>query len=172
MDTALALYNRTDDQRKAGTAAAIDVLRAQVELRRQQQLLRSQKNRLAKNKLTLARVIGLPNGQEFSLSESVPFTPLDSITLEEALRTAAVQRADFQSQQARVRAAEEAVKAARGERYPTADLTANYGDVGRTLADSHGTFQVVASARVNLFDGKRIAGDIIQAQAVVKAASE
>jgi outer membrane protein TolC len=168
VDTAQALYKRTDDQKIAGTAAAIDVLRSQVELKRQQQLLLAEKNRLEKDKLVLARVIGLPNGQEFSPGESVTFAPLGSLTLEEALHTAAAQRADFQSQQARVRAAEEGVKAARGERYPTANLTANYGDVGRTLADSHGTFQVVASARVNLFDGHRIEGDIVQAQAELK----
>ena len=33
-------------------------------------------------------------------------------------------RPDLQSSQARVRAAEDAVKAARGERYPTAQITA------------------------------------------------
>jgi outer membrane protein TolC len=64
-----------------------------------------------------------------------------------------------------VRAAEEAVKAARGERYPTAGVTADYGDVGPTLASSHGTFSFVASAKVNLFDGGRISGDVIQAKA-------
>jgi outer membrane protein TolC len=166
--TALALYTRSDDQRRAGTAAAIDVLRAQVELKQQQQRLLAQTNQFEKDKLVLGRVIGLPDGQTFSLSEAVPFAPLVSITLQEALQMSAAQRPDLQSYQARVRAAEEAVKGARGERYPTADISANYGDVGRTLADSHGTFTVVASAKVNLFDGKRIEGDIVQARAQLK----
>ncbi len=78
------------------------------------------------------------------------------------------QRPDYKSYQARVHAAEESLRAARGERYPTAAITANYGDIGLTLANSHGTFGVTASASVNLFDGGRIGADVIQAQASLK----
>jgi outer membrane protein TolC len=60
------------------------------------------------------------------------------------------------------------VRAARGERYPTASVTADYGDVGLTLAESHGTFSVEVAAKVNLFDGGRIAADVVQAQAALK----
>jgi outer membrane protein TolC len=166
--TALALYSRTDDQRRAGTAAAIDVLRAQVELKQQQQRLLAQTNQLDKDKLVLGRIIGLPDRQAFNLSESVPFAALPSMTLEEAFATASTKRPDLQGYEARVRAAEETVKAARAERYPTADISANYGAVGTTLASSHGTFEVAATARVNVFNGGRIAGDIVQAQAQLK----
>jgi len=166
--TAMALYTRAEDQRRAGTAAVIDVLRAQVELKQQQQRLLAQTNQLAKDKLVLARVIGLPDGQEFNLSESVPFAPLALMTPEEAFAAASAKRADLQSSHARVRAAEETLKAARAERYPTADISANYGDVGTTLANSHGTFTFVATAKVNLFNGGRISGDVVQAQAQLK----
>jgi outer membrane protein TolC len=168
VETAQALYTRTDDQQKAGTAAGIDVLRSQVELKQQQQRLLAQKNQFDKDKLALSRVIGLPGGQEFNLSETAPFSPLTSLTQDEALRTALAQRPDYQSYQARVRAAEESVTAARGQRYPTVGVTANYGDVGPTLASSHGTFTFVATAKVNLFDGGRISGDVIQAKAALK----
>jgi outer membrane protein TolC len=67
-----------------------------------------------------------------------------------------------------VRAAEESVSAARAQRYPTAGVTADYGDIGPTLASSHGTFSFVASAKINLFDGGRISGDEIQAKAALK----
>ena len=115
-----ALYDRAIDQQTAGTAAGIDVLRSQVELKQQQQRLLVQTNQFEKDKLALGRVIGMPAGQPFIISETVPFAPLASITQEQALQTAAQQRPDFRSSQARVRAAAEAVKAARGERYPTA----------------------------------------------------
>src|SRR5207245_2221418 len=91
-----------------------------------------------------------------------------ALTQEQALQTALQQRPDFQSYQALLRAAEEAVKAARGERYPTAEVTADYGDAGRTLTNSHGTFSFVASAKISLFDGGRIAGDIVKAKAALK----
>jgi outer membrane protein TolC len=168
VETAQALYDRANDQQKAGTAAGIDVLRSQVELKQQQQRLLAQRNQFDKDKLALGRVIGLPAGQEFNLSESAPFSPLTSMTQDQALSTALAQRPDYQSDQARVRAAEDAVQAARGERYPTAGVTADYGDVGPTLASSHGTFSFVASAKVNLFDGGRISGDVIQAKAALK----
>ncbi len=168
VETAQALYDRTADQQRAGTAAGIDVLRSQVELKQQQQRLLAQRNQFDKDKLVLGRVIGLPNGQGFNLSETAPYAPLTAMTQEQALLAAIAQRPDYQSGQARVRAAENDVQAARGQRYPTAGVTADYGDVGPALNDSHGTFTFVASAKVNLFNGGRIAGDVIRAKAALK----
>jgi outer membrane protein TolC len=168
VETAQALYDRSADQLKAGTAAAIDVLRAQVELKQQQQRLLAQQNQFEKDKLSLGRVIGLPDGQDFHLAENAPFAPLTSITLEQALENAPKQRPDYQSADARERAAEDAVKAAQAERHPTAGVTADYGDVGTTPNNSHGTFTFNASASINLFDGRRIEGDIVQAKAALK----
>ena len=168
VETSQALYDRAVDQQNAGTAAGIDVLRSQVELKQQQQRLLAQRNQFEKDKLTLGRVIGLAPGQNFNISETAPFAPLSAMTQDQALQTAIQQRPDFKSYQARVRAAEETIKAARGERYPTADVTADYGDVGPTLGNSHGTFSFVASAKINVFDGGRIAGDLVQAKAALK----
>ena len=168
VETAQALYDRAADQLQAGTTARIDVLRAQVELKQQQQRLIAQENQFAKDKLALGRVIGLPVGQDLNIAESVPFAALTSITQEQALSTALEQRPDFQSYQARVRAAEESVKAAHGQRYPTGLITGDYGDVGTSLANSHGTFTFAASARFNIFDARRIEADIIQAKAALK----
>jgi outer membrane protein TolC len=170
--TSQALYDRAVDQQNAGTASGIDVLRSQVELKQQQQRLLAQRNQFDRDKLALGRVIGLPPGQEFNLSETAPFSPLTSLTQDEALKTALAQRPDYQSYQARVRAAQETVKAARGERYPTAGVTADYGDVGYTLANSHGTFSFVASAKINVFDGGRIRGDEVRAKAALKQSQD
>jgi len=163
-----ALYDRTADQKKAGTSPGIDVLRSQVELKTQQQRLLAQENQLAKDKLSLGRIIGLPSGQDFNIAEAVPYSALASITQEEALRTALEQRPDYQSAKAQVRAAEEAVRATRAERYPTAGVTGDYGDVGPTIANSHGTFTFMASLKFNIFDGGRISSDEIQAKAALK----
>jgi outer membrane protein TolC len=168
VETAQALYDRTMDQQRAGTAAGIDVLRSKVELKQQQQRLLAQRNQFDKDKLALSRVIGLPNGQEFNLSETAPFAPLTTLTQDQALLAALAQRPDYQSDQARVRAADNDLQAARGERYPTAGVTADYGDVGPTLNNSHGTFTFVASAKINLFNGGRISGDVIRAKAALK----
>ncbi|HUE20886.1 MAG TPA: TolC family protein [Bryobacteraceae bacterium] len=163
-----ALYDRTADQKKAGTSPGIDVLRSEVELKTQQQRLLAQENQLAKDKLALGRVIGLPNGQDFHIADAEPYSPLASITQEQALRTALEQRPDYQAAQAQVRAAEETVRATRAERYPTAGVTGDYGDVGPTIGESHGTFTFMAALKFNIFDGGRISSDEIQAKAVLK----
>jgi outer membrane protein TolC len=168
VETAKALYDRAVDQERAGTSAGIDVLRSQVELKQQQQRLLAQQNQFDKNKIELGRVIGLPPGQDFNLSDTTPFSPLTALTLDQALAAAIAQRPDYQSYQARVRAAEETVKAARGERYPTAGVSADYGVIGPLPSEAHGTFTFSASAKVNLFDGGRIKSDVIQAQAALK----
>jgi outer membrane protein TolC len=168
VETSQVLYDRAIDQQHAGTAAGIDVLRSQVELKQQMQRLLVQTNQFEKDKLALGRVIGMPAGQDFKIVETAPFGPLASMTQDQALQTALQQRPDFQSYKARVRAAEEALKAARGERYPTAQITADYGDVGTTLGDARGTFSVVASAKIPVFDGGRIAGDVIRARSALK----
>src|SRR6202158_3588939 len=168
VETSQALFDRAVDQQNAGTAAGIDVLRSQVELKQQQQRLLAQTNQFQKDKLTLGRAIGLPAVQEFNISETAPFGPLASLTQDQALQTALQRRPDLQSYKARVRAAEETVKAARGERYPTAAVTADYGDVGPTLGDSHRTFSVVASATITVFDGGRKGGEFLQSRSALE----
>ena len=69
---AQALYNKAVDQQNAGLSPAIDTLRSQVELQTRQQQLIVARNDYAKQKLSLARIIGLPPGQQFELIEKAP----------------------------------------------------------------------------------------------------
>uniref|UniRef100_Q01SW1 Outer membrane efflux protein n=1 Tax=Solibacter usitatus (strain Ellin6076) TaxID=234267 RepID=Q01SW1_SOLUE len=163
--TAEAIYNRAVDQKKAGVAPAIDVLRAQVEFKTQQQRLLVEQNQFAKDKLTLGRVIGLPPGQPFYIADATPFTPFSGLTLDQALRTAVAQRADYQSARKLFLAADDALKAARAEWYPTVDLNGYYGVTGPTPGNSHGVFLVTGALNFNIFNGGRIHGDIEQARA-------
>ena len=166
--TAQALYERARDQHQAGISPAIDELRAQVELKTRQQDLLGQENQLAKDKLALARVIGLPSGQTFNLSDKIPYTPLEEPAAEDILQRAYAARADYQSAILQVGAAEASRRAVAAERYPTLSVAGNYGDVGPNLANSHGTFTATASLNVNVFDGGRTRADLVQADAVVK----
>jgi outer membrane protein TolC len=168
VNTAEAIYNRAVDQHTAGTSPAIDVLRAQVELKTQQQRLLAQQNQFDKDKLTLARVIGLPAGQTFDTADKVPYAPLSGLTQEEALRMALAQRPDYQSARKTVEGAEEAVRAAHAQWYPTAGINGFYGDWGPTLASSHGVFTLSAAVTFNIFNGGRIRSDVEQARAVLK----
>jgi outer membrane protein TolC len=166
--TAQALFDRATDQKKAGTVAGIDVLRAEVELRTEQQRLVAQKNQLDKDKLVLARAIGLPAGQQFSVADTLPFSNLTT-SLDDLLKQAYDHRPDYRAAQASVRAAEYAIDAAKSEHYwPQVIVTGDYGDIGTTLASSHGTYSVLAGVRVPIYAGGRARIDTEQAETVLR----
>ena len=129
-DTAKVLFDQTTDQKKAGLAAAVDVLRSDVELQAREQRLIVARNNLAKQKLVLARAIGLPAGQTFDITTEVAYQPLTTSTLDEALQQAYASRPDYKSLTEQVRSAELQKKAASAERYPTLSAIADYGDIG------------------------------------------
>ncbi len=168
IDTSQTLFQRATDQRSAGTVPAIDQLRAEVQLRTDQQSLLVAQNQLAKDKLSLARVIGLPSGQQFNLTDTLPFAPLAEITPEEALREAYANRADYKAANERIRAAELARKAAMAEYYPTATLNGNFGDAGVNLGHSHNVFGVTGAVQWNIFSGGRIKSEIEQADVALR----
>jgi outer membrane protein TolC len=168
LNTAQALYDRASDQKRAGTVAGIDVLRADVQRQTEQQRLLAQKNEVEKDKLVLARAIGLPPGQAFNVADVLPFAPL-ATALPDLLKQAYDRRPDFRGAQANVRAAEYAIEAARSEHYwPSVVVSADYGDIGSTFANSHGTYSIVAGVRIPIYAGGRTRSDIEQAEAVLR----
>jgi outer membrane protein TolC len=171
-DTAKALYQQTSDQKKAGVAAAVDVLRSQVELQAREQELIVARNNLSKQKLVLARVIGLPTGQTFTLTSKVAYRPLATMSLNEALSDAYAHRPDYHSAIAQLRAAKLDRKAVAAERYPSISLQADYGDIGVNPANSHGTVNAAAVLTIPIFEGGKIHGDALQAGAALKQARE
>ena len=170
VNTAQTLYNLAVDQKNAGVTPGIDVLRAQVELQVQQQRLVAAKNDYEKQKLQLARAIGLPVSQEIEFTETgMPNAPIPPITLEQALARAYSHRADYKAAQSQVRAAEYTRKAAAAERLPSVQLNADYGVLGNTPGSSHGTFTATGALVIPIFQGGRVKGDITQADALLAA---
>jgi outer membrane protein TolC len=168
LKSAQAIYNKAVDLKKAGVIPGVDVLRAQVELQGQQQRLMFFQNAFEKQKLNLARAIGLPIGQEFMLADPITYAPAQAVTLEEALEQAQNSRADFQSAVALVRAAESNKRAAQGEGLPSLRFNADYGDIGLAPGASHGTFTVAANLRVPIFQGGLVRGKVLEADALLQ----
>lgn len=154
VNVAEMLYQIARDRHSAGVTPAIDELRAKVEWQTQQQRLLAQQNQVAKDELALARVIGLAPGQKFRLTDQAPFAPLEGLSPEDLLTRALASRADYLSAQSQMRAAELARQAVDAARYPTLSFSGNYGDIGNTLADSHGTYTATGTLKVYLFDGR------------------
>ncbi len=168
VSTAQALYDRAVDQKQAGTVPGIDVLRAEVELKTEQQRLVAQKNQVEKDKLTLARAIGLPNGQRFMVSDTLPFAPVQT-ALEDLLKQAYDRRPDIRAAEANLRAAQFAIESAHAEHYwPSVVAQADYGDIGKTFANSHGTYTFIAGVRFPIYAGGRSRSDVEEAEAVFR----
>ena len=165
LQTATAVYQQTSDMKNAGLAAAIDVLRSQVEIQAQQQRLLAVQNDFEKQKLSLARAVGLPTEQAFTLTDSMPFTPAPPLSLQEAMDEAFRSRADYRSAQSLLHAAEMARRAANDERLPSLSLNGDYGDIGNRPTSSHGTFTAAAALNIPIFQGGKVRADQMQADA-------
>lgn len=170
VNNAQALSDKAADQLKAGLTPAIDALRAQVELQTRQQQLIAARNDYDKQKLTFARVIGLPPGQEFALTEKAPYKTLTTQPVDVYLQRAYASRSDYQAALAQVRSAELTRTAATAGHYPTLDVNANYGDIGVTPAHSNGTWQVAGSLTIPIFAGGKTHSDVLEAEAQLKQA--
>jgi outer membrane protein TolC len=168
VQTAQALYDLAVDRKKAGVAPAIDVLRAQVELQAQQQGLIVATNEFEKEKLDLARAIGLPLGQRFDLSDDLRFSALPPMTVEDVVQLAYRDRSDLQSAQAKVRAAQYARKAAEATKLPSLQGIANYGVNGPGPGQSHGDYTVAASLNIPIYEAGRARARVLEADAALK----
>ncbi len=166
LETAKALEARTEKQLQFGKAAQIDVNRAHVEVLLDQQRLVTLQNDLAKQKITLARMTGLPPSADYELSDKIPFAPAPTLSVDDAVQQALAARADLKAAEAQVKAAERALAAAHAERYPSASVSADYGDIG-TPAELRPTYTVAATVNMPIWMGGRNKADIQQAQAVL-----
>ncbi len=155
LDTADALFKQAQDLKASGLVAGIDVLRAQVQLQTQRQRLIAAENDYQKFKLQLARAIGLPVAQSFTLTDKIPYAPMPVQSLDDTIARALETRPDYLAARSRFEAAQAAQRAASAEWLPTLHLDADYGTIGQTVETTHPTYTVGASVRMNVFDAGR-----------------
>ena len=157
LDQATASHN-------AGTAPRLDELRARVDYQSLQQQLIVARNSLEKDILALARTIGLPLAQSFTLTDKTPFAVFDQFDVNTAIEQAHANRKDLAAMMEQARAAEEQRKAATAERLPTVTVSGDYGDIGVNLKSSHGTGDATGAIKVPLFKEFQFRGEAEIAQ--------
>jgi outer membrane protein TolC len=143
----------------AGTSPKLDVLRAQVDYQNEQQSLISTVNQLAKDKLALARTIGLPLDQQFQLTSAAPYAALDHVDAKTAFEQALKTRKDLKALDEQVKAAEAQKKAAWEQQLPTADASGFYGVEGNTLGHSHGVYTATGEVTAPILQIAKTKGD-------------
>ena len=156
----------------AGVSPRLDVLRAQVDYQNEQQALISTNNQLAKDKLSLARAIGLPLDQAFRLSDTEPYTALDNLDPAAAFVQALKNRKDLAAANEQVAAAQAQMKAARGDQLPTVQFSGDFGDIGQTVDHSHGSYTATGSVSAPILQIAKTRGEEDIAGAQVAQASD
>ena len=165
--SANAVYEQSAQQLAQGLVAKVDADRNQVQALTHRQRLLSLENDLAKQKINLARMIGLAANDQYDVTDDVPFTPAAPTTVESALGQAFQQRADLKAAEAQWRAAQRAHAAARAERYPSLAVTSDYGGIGVAPGQLETTYTASASLKIPLWQGGRAGGDIQQSEAAL-----
>jgi len=165
---AQALYQLAVDQENAGLAPNIDTLRARVQLQTQQSQLITAQNDLEKQRIALARVIGLPVAQKFRLVNRVPYQPLPEAEVANAFERALQTRPDYQAALASLRAAQYSLDSSTRERLPSIGFMGNYGVLGFTPSALGPNWTAAATLNIPIFEGERIESDVQQARSVLK----
>ena len=150
---------------EAGTAPLLDELRARVDYQTLQQQLIVAQNAFEKDKLALARTIGLPLAQSFMLADKAPYTVFDKMDVDTAIQQAHANRKDLAAMVEQTSAVEDQRKAKTDERLPTLKFDGDYGDIGVNLKKSHGTGDATGTLSVPVFKEYSLRGEAQQAQA-------
>jgi outer membrane protein TolC len=163
--SAVELDQQTANRVKNEVSPEIDSIRAQVERQSAEQRLTNATNQLEKDKLTLARIIGLAVDQDFRVSDPLAYHPLTGITNETATDEALRTRADLRSAEASVQAATFTLRAQKAQRLPVISVTADYGGGGTNIGNFNQVYTIAGNISVPIYTGGRIGADIQQAQA-------
>ncbi len=170
VESAKALYDKAVAQQQAGVAPAIDTLRAQVEYQSRQQQLIVATSDFAKQKLSLARIIGLAAGQEFTLADKAPYEPFPIPDVETSIQRAYSLRSDYKAAHDRLVAAELEHSAAIAGYFPTLDVAGNYGEIGPAPGSVLPTYEIVGTLNIPIFQGGKVHSDVLKAEASLRQA--
>ncbi len=168
VETAEALVQMARDQLEGGLIPRVDLLRQQVQLETARAQAIAADNQLAKRRLQLARAIGLPPGQDFTLTGALVDDPAPAITEEAAVQEGVSHRADIAAARARVTAARATRRSAAAARLPSLHLDADVGKLGPTLDTAEKTYNLAASVHVPIFEGGRTQARVVRADATLR----
>jgi outer membrane protein TolC len=150
-----AVLTQAENQKQAGTGTGIEVTRAKVQLANDRQHLLSSENAQRAAQLRLLRAMGLRLDTAVELTDTLEFTPVDAVTIEQAKAQALQERPDYQAQQQRESTARLSASATKLERLPSVAAFGDYGSIGTGLTNSLPTRTVGIQVRVPIFDGGR-----------------
>ena len=164
VELAQALLQLARDQRNAGVATGVDVIRAQTRLAEQQVGLAQAQTNSEQARLNLQRLIGLPLGSAMTLTDQLRFVedPLPSV--DTAVAQAAQDRREIQVAEEENRVSQLEVQSARAEHLPSLEVVGDYGSSGITPGSFDlPTRRVALQLNVPVFNGGLTQGRVTAA---------
>ena len=161
VELAEALLKLAQDQRSAGVATGVDVVRAQTRLAQQRVQLAQAQAAADQALLNLQRVVGLPIGGALSLTDPLRFAVEPQPSAESAVEVALQRRPEVRLAEAQLRAAGYERRAVRAELFPSLVFVGDYGVSGMTPTNTAlPTRRVAVRLNVPVFDGGLTKGRI------------
>jgi outer membrane protein TolC len=152
----------------AGVGTNLDALRGRVEYQQRAQGVLAAESTLEKDRIQLARILGLPAAQKVDLTDAAPFAELAEMDLDAAKITAYKHRKDLLSLEQQIALTEREQKAVKFQRLPTLAFNGFYGIIGLTTGPYHGDFSAAGSLNVPIFReaAQRGEQDVVNAQLI------
>ncbi len=155
----------------AGVGVALDVTRALAQLSAARSQLIAARAERDRERIALARAVGLPPGTPLVLGDTLPSDPIGAVPdVAASLRTATVARADLASAAADARAAERSLEVTRAEALPSLSLYVDQGVTGKATQHLLNTYTWGLQLSVPLFDGFKRTSRADQARLTIREA--
>jgi outer membrane protein len=156
IELATRLTHQADDLLRDGVASKIDVSRAQVRLREEQQRLIDAQRDADITLYALKRIMNVPDSQKIELADQQDFFQTPSLDLSDPLATALVQRPELHSLAESIKVAQLAHKAAVAESVPKFTFDGFWDEQGQTFNKATPGYQYQVNMRVPIFTGGRL----------------
>ena len=164
VDLARALDQLAQDQQKNGLGTRLDTLRAQVQVRNEQQRLIQAGTQLQTAQFGLVRLLNLEPTARVEVADSLAAPILTPYSFQEAYETGLCQRPELATLEAREQVQVSLKAAARNLSMPTVVAMGSYGSSGLEAKPWVSTYTVGLAVKVPLFTGGRIQAQNAKAQ--------
>jgi outer membrane protein len=156
VELATRLAHQADDLLRDGVASKIDVSRAQVRLREEQQRLIDAQRDGDTTIYALKRIMNVPDSQKIEFADQQDFFQTPSLDLSDPLATALVQRPELHSLAESIKAAQSAHKAAVADSLPKVTFDGFWDEQGQAFDAVTPGYQYRVNMRVPIFTGGRL----------------
>jgi outer membrane protein TolC len=156
VELATRLAHQADDLLRDGVASKIDVSRAQVRLREEQQHLIDAQRDADTTLYALKRILNVADAQRMEFTDQQDFFQTPSLEFSDPLATALAQRPELRSLGESIKAAQLAHEAAVAKALPAFTVDGFWDEQGQTFSTATPGYRYQANMRVPIFTGGRL----------------